>query len=59
MNNHLEDLRKNIIADTVAAYTDFVFTLTTDPKGNLIIDYHGKWQSHRNPMHTDIPYMTI
>ncbi|MCD8141517.1 MAG: hypothetical protein LUE17_17420 [Planctomycetaceae bacterium] len=59
MTNHLEALRQNIIADTVAEYTDFVFTLTTDPKGNLIIDYHGKWQSHRNPMHTDIPYMTI
>ncbi len=59
MNTHLEALKQNVIADTVAEYTDFVFTLTTDPHGNLTIDYRGEWQQHRNPNFTDIPFIRL
>ncbi len=59
MNINLSALRDSIVAESVAAYPDFHFTITTNPEGNLTADHRGKWE-FQNPHNADTcPFLTI
>lgn len=61
MNEHLAALRESIIAETVAAYPDFCFSLSTDAAGHLTVDCQGEWEPEPipDPDRRHYPYLTI
>jgi hypothetical protein len=59
MNSHLEALRESIVAESVAAYPDFTFTIAADKAGNLTSDHRGTWEPEPNPEIFHAPFFTI